>query len=128
MKKKILIVEDERALLNIVQLILKNAYEVEIALNGRQGLERATASPPDLILLDITMPEMDGLEVLKRLKDNPSTTMIPVILLTGRVEHESVLKGYKTGADYYIAKPFTQSQLLNGIHLFLDHEKTASGS
>ena len=127
-KKRILIVEDERALLNIVQLILRDSYDVEIAANGRLGLEMATSNPPDLVLLDITMPEMDGWEVLKRLKDNPSTSMIPVILLTGKVEHESVLQGYKTGADYYIAKPFTRNQLLNGITMFLQSENTTVGS
>ena len=109
-------------------MILRDSYDVEIAANGRLGLEMATSNPPDLVLLDITMPEMDGWEVLKRLKDNPSTSMIPVILLTGKVEHESVLQGYKTGADYYIAKPFTRNQLLNGITMFLQSENTTVGS
>ena len=128
MKKKILIVEDEQALLNVLQLLLRESYDIQLARNGKLGLEMAISDPPDLVLMDITMPEMDGLEVLKRLKDNAATSMVPVILLTGKVEHESVLKGYKTGADYYIAKPFTKNQLLNGIHLFLDPEKAAASS
>jgi CheY-like chemotaxis protein len=88
----------------------------------------AASEPPDLILMDISMPEMDGLEVLKRLKDNTATSMIPVIFLTGKVEDENVLKGYKTGADYYITKPFTKNQLMNGIHLFLESEKATASS
>ena len=124
MKKKILIVEDEQALLNILQLLLRESYDIQLAGNGKLGLEMATSEPPDLILMDISMPEMDGLEVLKRLKDNTATSMIPVIFLTGKVEHENVLKGYKTGADYYI----TKNQLMNGIHLFLEPEKATASS
>ncbi len=74
---------------------------------------------PDLIILDIMMPEIDGLEVLTRLKGDPSTASIPVILLTAKVQHEDVLGGYKMGADYYITKPFTRSQLLDGVNSIL---------
>ncbi len=126
MKKKILIVEDEQALLNILQLLLRESYDIQLARNGKLGLEMATSEPPDLIRMYISMPEMDGLEVLKRLKDNTATSMIPVIFLTGKVEHENVLKGYKTGADYYITKSFTKNQLMNGIHLFLEPEKATA--
>ena len=78
---------------------------------------------PDLIVLDIMMPQMDGLEVLTRLKGEPSTATIPVILLTAKVQYEDVLGGYKMGADYYITKPFTSTQLLNGINLLLGDGK-----
>ncbi|MEE8114889.1 MAG: response regulator, partial [Nitrososphaerales archaeon] len=74
---------------------------------------------PDLILLDIIMPQMDGLEALTRLKENPETASIPVILLTAKVQHDDVLGGYKMGADYYLTKPFTNTQLLTGIKLLL---------
>ncbi len=69
------------------------------------------------------MPQMDGLEVLTRLKGEPSTATIPVILLTAKVQYEDVLGGYKMGADYYITKPFTSTQLLNGINLLLGDGK-----
>ncbi|MEE8074438.1 MAG: response regulator, partial [Candidatus Binatia bacterium] len=74
---------------------------------------------PDLILLDIIMPQMDGLEALTRLKENPETTSIPVILLTAKVQHDDVLGGYKMGADYYLTKPFTKNQLLDGVNSIL---------
>ena len=77
----------------------------------------------DLIVLDIMMPQMDGLEVLTRLKGEPATATIPVILLTAKVQYEDVLGGYKMGADYYITKPFTSTQLLNGINLLLGEGK-----
>ena len=79
---------------------------------------------PDLIILDIMMPEMDGLEVLSRLKAVAETATIPVILLTAKVQYEDVLGGYKLGADYYITKPFTSTQLVNGINLLLGEGKS----
>ncbi len=88
MNKKILIVEDDEALLKILQLLLENSYDLTLAMNGKQGLELATSQRPDLILMDIMMPEIDGLEVLRRLKDDPKMATIPVILLTARVGDE----------------------------------------
>ena len=123
MKKKILIVEDDRALLKVLQLHLKSSYDITLAKNGKQGLEMATTQLPDLILMDIMMPEMDGLQVLKRLKEDAATARIPVILLTAKIEVENIYGGYKLGADYYLAKPFSNAQLLNGIHLFLEPEE-----
>jgi twitching motility two-component system response regulator PilG len=70
------------------------------------------------------MPEMDGLEVLTRLKGMADTTSIPIILLTAKVQYEDVLGGYKLGADYYITKPFTSTQLINGINLLLGEGKS----
>ncbi len=120
MKKKILIVEDEQALVNGLKLQLEDSYDILMARDGKQGLDMAATHLPDLILMDITMPEMDGLEVLKRLKEDTATATIPVILLTAKVEVENIYGGYKIGADYYITKPFSTVQLLNGISLFLE--------
>ncbi|MFQ5539599.1 MAG: PleD family two-component system response regulator, partial [Candidatus Binatia bacterium] len=80
----------------------------------------------DLILLDIMMPQMDGLEVLTRLREDPSMPFIPVILLTAKVHHEDVLRGYKMGAEYYITKPFTPAQVLDGINLVLGGDQGRS--
>ncbi len=74
---------------------------------------------PDLNLLDIMMPQMDGLEVLTRLKEDPSMPFIPVILLSAQVLDEDLQRGYKMGAEYYITKPFTPTQVLDGINLVL---------
>ena len=128
MNKKLLIVEDDEALLKILQLLLENSYDLILAMNGKQGLELATSQRPDLILMDIMMPEIDGLEVLRRLKDDPKMATIPVILLTARVGDENIYGGYQLGADYYIPKPFTNAQLLNGINMFLGSQKAAIGS
>lgn len=124
MKKRILIVEDEQALVKGLKLQLEDSYDVLMAMDGKQGLDMATTHLPDLILMDITMPEMDGLEVLKRLKEDNATATIPVILLTAKVEVENIYRGYKIGADYYITKPFSTTQLMNGISLFLEIENT----
>jgi CheY-like chemotaxis protein len=128
MNRKILIVEDDEALLKILQLLLENSYDLTLAMNGKQGLELATSQRPDLILMDIMMPEIDGLEVLRRLKDDPKMATIPVILLTAKVGDENIYGGYQLGADYYIPKPFTNAQLLNGINMFLGPQKEAIGS
>ncbi len=84
------------------------------------GLEK---EKPDLIILDVMMPEMDGLVVLARLKDAPETSSIPVILLTVLGKYEEVLAGYKTGADYYMTKPFTRIQLIAGINRLLSRDQ-----
>lgn len=120
MKKRILIVEDEQALVTGLKLQLEDSYDILMARDGKQGLDMAVTHLPDLILMDITMPEMDGLEVLRRLKGDTATATIPVILLTAKVEVENIYGGYKIGADYYITKPFSIVQLLNGISLFLE--------
>ncbi len=96
------------------------AYSGEDLFAGLEELK------PDLILLDIMMPQMDGLEVLTWLKGNPATASIPVILLTAKVFHEDVLRGYKTGAEYYITKPFTPTQVLEGINLMLGGDQDRS--
>ena len=128
MNKKILIVEDDEALLKILQLLLENTYDITVAMNGKQGWEMATSQRPDLILMDVMMPEMDGLEVLRLLKGDPKMARIPVILLTAKVGDENIYGGYQLGADYYIAKPFTNAQLLNGINMFLGPQKAEVGS
>ena len=69
------------------------------------------------------MPPLHGFEVLNRLKNNPETSAIPVILVTAKIQFENILEGYKSGADYYIPKPFTKSQLMEGIHRILNGEK-----
>ena len=122
--KRILIVDDEKDILEMLKYNLeKEGFDVNSALNGKSAVEIAGKIKPDLILLDIMMPEMDGLEVLTRLKGKTETATIPVILLTAKVQYEDVLGGYKLGADYYITKPFTSTQLVNGINLLLGEGK-----
>lgn len=119
-KKTILVVDDDPDVVTIVRGILNGGeYDVQCVHSGQEVLARLGEERPDLIILDIKMPEMDGFEVLKRLKAIPETSSIPVILLTGRGQYRDVLEGYRLGTDYYMNKPFTSAQLINGVHLFL---------
>ena len=107
-KKVVLLVDDAPANIQVVNSILKDAYRIRVATNGPKALELAQAVPaPDLILLDIVMPGMDGYEVCSRLKAAPETRDIPVIFLTGKTEIEDETKGFEVGAVDYIHKPFS---------------------
>ncbi len=124
-KRTIMVVDDNPDIVTIVKTILEvKGYVVQSAYSGQEVLGLLEKQKPDLIILDVMMPQMDGLEVLTRLKGDPSTASIPVILLTAKVQYEDVLGGYKMGADYYITKPFTSTQLINGINLLLGEVKT----
>ena len=115
-----MVVDDNPDIITIVKTILEGkGFNVLSASSGQELLNLLQGQKPDLIILDIMMPEMDGLEVLSRLKAVTETASIPVILLTAKVQYEDVLGGYKLGADYYITKPFTSTQLVNGINLLL---------
>jgi serine phosphatase RsbU (regulator of sigma subunit) len=106
-KKTVLVVDDAPANVHLVNEILHDSYRVRIATNGARGLELAKGTPgPDLILLDVVMPGMDGYEVCTRLKANPSTRDIPVIFLTGQTESTDETRGFDVGAVDYIHKPF----------------------
>jgi two-component system, OmpR family, alkaline phosphatase synthesis response regulator PhoP len=123
-QRTIMVVDDNPDIITIVKTILEGkGYYVLSASSGQELLNLLTDRKPDLIILDIMMPEMDGLEVLSRLKAVTETASIPVILLTAKVQYEDVLGGYKLGADYYITKPFTSTQLVNGINLLLGEGK-----
>ena len=122
--KTIMVVDDNPDIVTIVKTILEGkGYGVQSAYSGQEVFNLLGEKKPDLIVLDIMMPQMDGLEVLTRLKGDTATATIPVILLTAKVQYEDVLGGYKMGADYYITKPFTSTQLLNGINLLLGEGK-----
>ncbi|MFQ5684263.1 MAG: response regulator [Candidatus Binatia bacterium] len=124
-KKTVVVVDDNPDIIAIVKTILEGkGYDVVGANSGQELLTHLETQKPDLIILDIMMPQMDGLEVLGRLKAAANTSSIPVILLTAKVQYEDVLGGYKLGADYYITKPFTSTQLINGINLLLGEGKS----
>ena len=107
-KPKILIVDDERFFINILVNLLNTEYRTVIALNGEEAIERTLSdTPPDLILLDIVMPGMDGYEVCKRLKQNAKSKDIPIIFLTVRSEVDDETKGFQLGAIDYITKPIS---------------------
>lgn len=105
----ILVVDDERSNLDVLTFILKNQYSVQVAKSGAVALKRARDQKPDLILLDIMMPDMDGFEVLAELKAQDETRHIPVIFITGLARVEDEEKGFLLGAVDYILKPFNTS-------------------
>ncbi|MBN1780582.1 hybrid sensor histidine kinase/response regulator [bacterium] len=120
-KRLVLIVDDVPRNLQVLGSALKNdRIEIAAALNGRQALSILEKAKPDLILLDVMMPEMDGFETMKYIKENPETTDIPVIFLTARTEIEDVVKGLELGAVDYITKPFNRVELLTRVHNHLE--------
>src|ERR1043165_4293658 len=119
-KKVVLVVDDAPANIHVVNEILHDTYKVRIATNGVRGLELAKSTPgPDLILLDVIMPGMDGYEVCTRLKASPSTRDIPVIFLTGQTETSDETRGFDVGAVDYIHKPFSPAVVAARVHTHL---------
>ena len=108
----VLVVDDDRAVRSVmIEILEAYGFRVVEAANGLEGVERAEASLPDLILLDITMPVMNGLEACRRLKSAPATRYIPVVILTGLHDRQSRLQGLDAGADEFLAKPVDGSEL-----------------
>jgi len=120
-KYKILIVDDIPENLQILGNILyEQGMEISFATNGLQALETLTYSLPDAILLDISMPEMNGYEVCEHIKQQPETKHIPVIFLTANTETESIVKGFKSGGQDYVTKPFSANELLARLFTHLE--------
>ena len=124
-KKLILLVDDAPANIQIAREILKDEYKTRVATNGPKALELVKVSPPpDLILLDVNMPGMDGYEVCTRLKADPLTRDIPVIFLTAMTEAEDETKGFAAGAVDYIHKPFSAAVMMARVHTHLNLRET----
>src|SRR3984893_14890390 len=110
-KPRIVLVEDETLLRGHLARVLSDEYIVDTAGNGKEALESVTRSPPALVVTDIVMPELDGIELLKALRSTHHTRMSPGLLISGRAIHEQRIEGYKEGADGYLAKPYTELEL-----------------
>jgi twitching motility two-component system response regulator PilG len=118
-KKKILIVEDEDSLLKLESILLTSkGYDVQGVKDGRAALEAIEKNLPDLVLLDIMLPEMDGFEVCRRIKSDPKTKNIPVIMLTAKKSRDDMARGEQVGADWYITKPFKSAMVIETIQRF----------
>ena len=119
-KKVILVVDDAPAIIDLLAGLLKDKYKVKAAINGKTALKIAqSAKPPDLILLDIVMPEMDGLEVCKELKKNAETTNIPIVFLSGEADEEACERGMEIGGAAYLKKPVEPESLFSVIEILL---------
>ncbi len=114
--KTVLIVEDEQDILQLVKLYLeKEGFRTVTAITGTEGLRRAKESQPDLVILDLMLPEVDGLEVCKRLRSAPATAMLPIIMLTAKAEESDTVIGLELGADDYVTKPFSPKTLVSRV-------------
>ncbi len=119
-KKRILIVDDEQDLVDTMEMALEaSGYEVLSALDGEEGLRKATTENPDLVILDLMMPKMNGYQVSWELKNNEDTKHLKIIMVTAKTQESDKFWGYETGADDYITKPFQMSELVKKIAKFL---------
>ena len=115
-KSKILVIEDDRAISEILVYNLDKAgYEVSLAIDGRDGINQAQLKLPDVILLDVMLPVIDGVEVCRRLRSKPETASAIIIMLTAKTEEADQLIGFSVGADDYVTKPFSVRVLMERI-------------
>ncbi len=120
MTEKILVIDDDLDTLRLVGLMLqRQSYQVSAASNGSQGLTKAFEERPDLILLDVMMPDMDGYEVARRLRKNPATASIPILMFTAKTQLDDKVTGFEVGADDYLTKPTHPTELLSHVKALL---------
>lgn len=128
MPSKILVCDDERHIVRLIQVNLEQqGYNVVTAYDGKEGLEKVQSEKPDLLVLDVMMPYMDGFEVLKNLRREPSTEALPVIMLTAKAQDKDVFEGYHYGADMYLTKPFNPIELVAFVKRILEGNKSEPG-
>ncbi len=121
---RILVIEDQAVMReNLVTLLELEGFQVSSAPNGRRGVEQAIAAPPDLVLCDVMMPDLDGYGVLARLRENPGTRRLPFIFLTAKGERSDIRVGMNLGADDYLVKPVSQVELLEAVSARLDRQR-----
>ncbi len=127
--KRILVIEDEKDILEVVRYNLaREGYKVRCARNGLDGLRVAQTEFPDLIVLDLMLPEMDGLDICRSLKADRKTEDIPIIMLTAKTEETDIVLGLELGADDYITKPFSPKVLIARIKAVLRRKKKTETS
>ena len=114
-RKKILLVDDAETILLMEIMILSKNYNLVTAKNGEEAVARALAERPDLILLDIVMPKMDGFEACKQIREQPATSSIPIIMVTTRAEAQMVESAFQNGCNDYITKPINSLELISKI-------------
>ena len=128
MPSRVLIVEDEPDIRELVVHHLKReGYQVSAASSGEEALRQVQAAPPDLVILDLMMPAMNGLEVCRRLRQDPSTVSLPIVMLTAKGDEVDRVLGLEIGADDYIVKPFSPKELLARVRAVLRRSRPAPG-
>ncbi len=125
-RRRILVVDDEERMVRFIRLNLEHdGFQVSEAFNGKQALERMRDKTPDLILLDVMMPDLDGFEVLKMIRE---VSNVPVIMLTAKGEEDDRVRGLELGADDYVTKPFSPRELVSRARAVLRRTESATGS
>jgi CheY-like chemotaxis protein len=119
--RKVLVVDDEPHIVRLVSFALSNhGFDVIDAADGEEAIELARQEQPDIILMDVMMPVMDGLEASRRLKGDPKTAAIPIVMLSAKSQQYEQEAGLEGGAERYIVKPFTPKELVGEVHAILD--------
>ncbi len=116
MAYKILVVDDEPMIVRLMEFILsRQGHEMLIAVNGEEALQKIRAHKPDLVLLDIMMPRIDGYEVAQQLRADPETSRLPIIMLSAKAQEEDIRRGAEVGVDAYVTKPFSPEHLVQVV-------------
>jgi two-component system alkaline phosphatase synthesis response regulator PhoP len=120
MSFRILVVDDEPHLLRLMEFILaKQGHTMITAVNGREALDKAKTEKPDLILLDVMIPYIDGYDVARQLRQEDATKLTPIILLSAKAQDSDIIKGMGVGVDEYITKPFSPEHLVTVVNSYL---------
>ncbi len=120
MAYKILVVDDEPTIVRLMEFILARlGHQMLVATNGEDALEKVRTEQPDLVLLDIMMPRIDGYEVARTLRADPDTASLPIIMLSAKAQEEDIRKGVDVGVDNYITKPFSPEHLVHVVTAML---------
>jgi DNA-binding response OmpR family regulator len=125
-RKKILLVDDSATTLMMEQMVLRGqSYQIVTAKNGREAVAAAEREKPDLILLDVVMPEMNGFEACRRIREQDATANVPIIMVTTKGEEQNVETGFESGCSDYITKPINGAELLTKVRGYLETEGAA---
>ena len=120
MAYKILVVDDEPTIVRLMEFILaRQGHEMIVAVNGEEALQKIKTHQPDLVLLDIMMPRIDGYEVAQRVRADPQTAALPIIMLSAKAQDEDIRRGVEVGVDEYVTKPFTPDHLAQVVAEYL---------
>ncbi len=121
-KAKILLVDDSEVVLLTEKMLLRNLrnFEILVAKDGREAVEKARSERPDLILLDVMMPEMDGFEACRAIRGDEATRGIPIVMVTTRSEEDSIAEGFESGCSDYITKPIDKNELVQKMKNLLE--------
>ncbi len=116
MPRRVLVVDDEKPIARLVQVNLEQAgYEVAVAHDGREALKKLDSFQPELLVLDIAMPYADGFEILEIIKSDPTSKDLPVVFLTAKSQEHDIFRGYQSGVDCYLTKPFEPNDVVTVV-------------